>query len=147
VRSLLHRLFAKLKFCSIAKNPKLKFLVIVNPNSGPGAAPWWPNEDYVRELPRLNAYENVQVVGYVRATYCKRAIEHVFDDIQVYADRCRDEPAGLGVQGIFLDETTNVYSPLVKEYLGQIDEKVKEMNGIGGDKIVCEHLCSLRFIS
>jgi hypothetical protein len=111
-------------------------LVIINPNSGPGTAPWWPNEDYVREIPRLNTYENVQVVGYVRATYCERPIEHVFDEIKAYADRCRDEPTGLGVQGIFLDETTNLFSPEVKQYLDQIDDKVKRINGIGGDKIV-----------
>jgi hypothetical protein len=125
-----------LKVFSISEHPKLRFLVIINPNSGPGAAPWWPNEDYVREIPRLNAYDNVQVVGYVKATYCKRLLEDVCDDIQVYADRGKDRSSGLQVQGIFLDETTNLYSPPVKQYLDQIDDKVRGTDGIAGEKIV-----------
>ncbi|KAF1919939.1 Spherulation-specific family 4 [Ampelomyces quisqualis] len=119
-------------YAAISQNPDLKFLIIINPNSGPGAAPWWPNEDYVREIPRLNAYANVQVVGYVRATYCKRSIDEVCKDVQTYADR---SSIGLEVQGIFVDETTNLYSSRAKRYLDQIDEIVKAIDGIGGERI------------
>jgi hypothetical protein len=125
-----------LKAPSISQNSDLKFLIIINPNSGPGAAPWWPNEDYVREIQRLNAYANVQIVGYVRATYCKRFIEDVCEDIQTYANRPQNGTPDLEVQGIFVDETTNLYSSRVKRYLDQIDEKVKTTHGIGGDCVV-----------
>jgi hypothetical protein len=111
-------------------------LIIINPNSGPGAAPWWPNEDYVREIPRLNAYSNVQIVGYVRATYCKRSIDDVCEDVEAYANRSLDGVPGLEVQGIFVDETTNLYSSKVKRYLDEIDGKVKTTEGIGGERIV-----------
>lgn len=111
-------------------------MVIINPNSGPGAAPWWPNEDYVREISRLNRYRNVQIVGYVRATYCQRGINDVFDDIETYAKRVDSGPGGLQVEGIFVDETTNVYSSQAKEYLDQIDSKVKLVGGIGGSRLV-----------
>ena len=90
----------------------------------------------MREIPCLAAYANVQIVGYVRATYCKRSIDDVCDDIQRYGSRSRGSVAGLEVQGIFLDETTNLYSSRVKSYLDEIDEKVKAMVGIGGDRIV-----------
>ncbi|KAH7395272.1 Spherulation-specific family 4-domain-containing protein [Phaeosphaeria sp. MPI-PUGE-AT-0046c] len=119
----------------IAENPSLQFLVIVNPNSGPGAAPWWPNEDYVREVPQLSRYSNVQIVGYVRATYCQRGIANVFDDIETYAKRAKSETGGLQLQGIFVDETANVYSPVVKQYLDQIDQKVKMVGGVGGNRL------------
>jgi hypothetical protein len=123
---------------SISACPDLQFLIIINPNNGPGAAPWWPNQDYLREIPRLNAYDNVRIVGYVHATYCQRSIENVLKDIKMYADRpqkdCRDT---LEVQGIFVDETVNLYSPKAAQYLRRIDDEVKANDGISGDRIVC----------
>lgn len=118
-------------------NPELQFLIIINPNSGPGDAPWWPNEDYVREIPRLNACPNVVTLGYVRVTYCNRPIEEVFQDIETYAERSENiVHSGLELQGIFVDETVNLYSDEAKQYLDRIDEKVKESSGIGGNKQV-----------
>lgn len=122
---------------SLAAYPNLQFLVIVNPNSGPGAAPWWPTDDYVREIPRLNTHPNVDILGYVRATYCTRPLADVFDDIDMYATwSLDDEHQGLGVQGIFVDETVNLYSTDAKQYLDEIDQKVKTTEGIGGDGTV-----------
>jgi hypothetical protein len=122
---------------SISAYPELNFVVIINPNSGPGAAPWWPNEDYVREIPRLNSCANVQIVGYVRATYCKRAWDHVFEDIQAYANLPTDDNnSALEMQGIFVDETPNLYSPHTKEYLEDIDKSVKAVKGIGAPRLV-----------
>ena len=137
-----HHASALLTYRSLSTNPKLKFLIIINPNSGPGAAPWWPNEDYVREIPRLNAFANVTIVGYVRATYCERPLSEVFEDIDAYATRFReDKSGGLGVQGIFLDETVNLYSKKAKQYLDEIDLKVKTTDGITVDRLVSISLC------
>jgi hypothetical protein len=58
-------------------------------------------------------------------------------DIETYAARSSDDSfQGLQVQGIFIDETVNLYSPKVKQYLDGIDEKIKTNDGIGGDRIV-----------
>jgi hypothetical protein len=122
---------------SISAYPGLDFVVIINPNSGPGTAPWWPNEDYVREIPRLNSYPNVQTVGYVRAAYCKRALDNVFEDIQTYAIRPEDDSiSALEMQGIFVDETPNLYSPRTKQYLDDIDKSVKAIKGFGVPRLV-----------
>src|SRR3954452_15888951 len=98
---------------SIAQHPDVQFLVIINPNSGPGAAPWWPNADYVREIPRLNALPNVKTLGYICATYCKRSLDAALDDIDTYGARGRKD-ARQGVDGIFVDETVNLYSDEAK---------------------------------
>jgi hypothetical protein len=119
----------------IAAYPNLEFLVIINPNSGPGAAPWWPNGDYIREIPRLNELPNVTTLGYVRATYCKRDLKDVLEDIQTYAERGRKD-AGLRVDGIFVDETVNLYSKEAKGYLDVIDRKVEESIGVTGSRLV-----------
>jgi hypothetical protein len=69
--------------------------------------------------------------------YCERLVEDVFQDIKTYADRPGKEALkGLEVQGIFVDETVNLYSPQAKQYLRRIDDEVKASEGIGGDRIV-----------
>ncbi|KAF2645200.1 hypothetical protein P280DRAFT_545224 [Massarina eburnea CBS 473.64] len=124
-------------FKSIEAYPALEFVVIINPNSGPGSEPWWPNTDYVREVRKLNAYPNVQTVGYVATTYCKRSIEDVFADIAKYVSWSSDNRyPGLGVTGIFFDETLNLFHEDVKEYLDAISIKVKNSEGILGFKTV-----------
>lgn len=113
-------------------------MIIVNPISGPGGPPWWPNKDYVREIPRLNAEPNVTTIGYIRVDYCRRPLEEVFGDIKTYADRSVDPDfEGLGMEGIFVDETPNHAKPEFKEYLDAVDQYIKNVDGILGSRIVC----------
>jgi hypothetical protein len=115
----------------------LDFIVILNPNSGPGAPPWWPNADYVREIPKLNAQPNVQTLGYVATDYCKRPISEVVDDVASYASWSSNLGCpGLRVDGIFFDETPNAYSNEAKSYLNDITKCVKENAGIMRDRLV-----------
>ncbi|KAH7116121.1 Spherulation-specific family 4 [Dendryphion nanum] len=117
--------------------PALKWVVIVNPINGPGGPPWWPNEDYVREIPRLNAEPNVTTIGYIRIDYCRRPIEEVYEDIKTYADRATDPQfPGLGLEGIFVDETPNHHTEEFKNYLDAVDRYIKGIDGILGDRIV-----------
>jgi hypothetical protein len=120
---------------SVAAFPHLQFLVIVNPNSGPGAEPWWPNEDYLREIPRLNALPNVTTLGYVRATYCKRPIHDLCGDIETY-DRRGREDSKCRVDGIFIDETVNLYSEEAKRYLDSVDHAASTLLGVAGKRLV-----------
>lgn len=78
-------------------------------------------------------------IGYVRATYCQRPVEDIFEDIETYAKRSNDaEHGGLGVQGVFLDETTNLYTEETKQYLDAIDQKAKGTGGIIGHRFVSQ---------
>lgn len=45
--------------------PTLQFNVVVNPNSGPGDDTL-PDSNYVAAVAALNAYPNVQTIGYVQ---------------------------------------------------------------------------------
>ncbi|KAF2027694.1 hypothetical protein EK21DRAFT_102390 [Setomelanomma holmii] len=119
----------------VERYPELNFLVIVNPDSGPGAAPWWQtNQDYPDAISDLKSYSKVQTVGYVRATYCNRPIDDVLQDIDTYASREVNGEQDV-FQGIFLDETVNVFSPDVKAYLDRVDDKIKGTNGISDNRI------------
>ncbi|KAF2688139.1 hypothetical protein K458DRAFT_440834 [Lentithecium fluviatile CBS 122367] len=122
---------------SIAENPTLNFIVIINPNSGPGSPPWWPNADYVREIRKLNAYANVKTVGYIGTTYCQKPIEDVYAEISKYAEWSSDRRyPGLGVTGIFFDETPNLHTEAGQTYLESITQRVKETKGVLEDRMV-----------
>ncbi|KAK7187561.1 hypothetical protein PSPO01_06295 [Paraphaeosphaeria sporulosa] len=124
-------------FEAIAFNPTLRFVVIVNPNSGPGSEPWWPNADYLRDVPKLNACSNVRTVGYVSTAYCNRPIQEVYEDIRQYASWAKDKNSrSLGMNGIFFDETPNIFTENARNYLTAITQNVKNMGTLLGDGIV-----------
>ncbi|KAJ4287153.1 hypothetical protein N0V90_012551 [Kalmusia sp. IMI 367209] len=125
---------------SAAAYPSLQFTVIVNPNSGPGYAPWWPNTDYTTYLAKLNALPNIHVVGYTDTAqvnveggaYTTDTIEK---DIATYAARSTDATyPNIGVNGIFFDDVTNVYSDSIGEILEEVANYTKAQSGIEGSK-------------
>ena len=70
-------------------------------------------------------------------TYCKRPIDEVFADVAKYAAWSKDTRyPGLGVCGIFFDETPNLFSKESKSYLDAVSAKVKGSEGILGGRIV-----------
>lgn len=128
---------------SIATHPNVEFVVIVNPNSGPYAE--YPNSalgrlslpghDYCREIPKLNIFKNVTVIGYVRIDYCKKPLSEVFAEIETYAAWSR-EP-GLAVEGIFVDETPNHYSAEKVAFLEAIKHGIRSgLTGLAGTSLV-----------
>jgi len=120
---------------SIEYNPDLHFVVVINPNSGPGEPPA-PDARYAQELPKLNKQKNVTTVGYVRLQYCKRSLEQVYEDVAIYAGWAKNQAAGIYVEGIFLDEAPNEWSDRVGKYLDDLSVKIKETQGILGNKLV-----------
>jgi hypothetical protein len=71
-------------------------LLIVNPASGPGAA---PQADYRRAVRRMRA-AGTRVLGYVSTAYSARSARAVDADVDRYA-------RWYGVDGIFLDEASS----------------------------------------
>ncbi|BCS28304.1 spherulation-specific family 4 protein [Aspergillus puulaauensis] len=123
-------------YAAIESDPTLSFLVIVNPNSGPGDIPS-PDANYAREVARLNAYPNVYTIGYIRVDYCHRPLHEVFAEIARYAAWSEHyETTRLGVRGIFVDETPNHHSPERAEYLSALTRHIKEFPGILSDRFV-----------
>ncbi|ETS77282.1 hypothetical protein PFICI_11156 [Pestalotiopsis fici W106-1] len=121
---------------AIAAHPDTNFLVVVNPNSGPGDLPL-PGHDYVREVPRLNAFANVRTVGYVRIDYCRKPLRESMAEIRQFADwEVGHNIPGLHVQGIYVDETPNHVSKERSEYLDALRLYIKHVNGLMGDRTV-----------
>ncbi|KAH8647893.1 cell surface protein [Xylariales sp. PMI_506] len=125
---------------AIANNPEVNFLVVVNPNSGPGGAPL-PGRDYEREVPRLNAFANVRTVGYVKIDYCKRPLGESCGDVELYAGWGRDHHQsgsipGMYVEGIYVDETPNHYAEEREHYLKHLHEYIREADGLLSPRMI-----------
>jgi hypothetical protein len=121
---------------SIRQYPNLNFIIIINPASGPGASSS-PDGNYTREIPQLNAHTNVQTVGYVATGYATRSLDDVFQDIKTYATwRDNKSVPGLGMDGIFLDETPNAYSSASFDFVSAIDKNVRSSEGWGTNGMV-----------
>jgi Spherulation-specific family 4 len=115
-------------------HPHLSFTVIVNPNSGPGSSEY-PDDQYSTELQKLNAYLNVETVGYVRTGYATRNITTVVSEVSTYAGWASKSSA-LAMHGIFFDEAPHEYSADAVEYMRSINQAVKNATGLQGDKTV-----------
>lgn len=100
--------------------------------------------NYIREVARLNSIPNVCTIGYVRIDYCKRDITEVYQDIENWAGWSRDfSNTGLGVHGIFIDESPNVHSEHVARYLDGVGLKTKNSEGLMGNRLVSRPMFKL----
>jgi hypothetical protein len=124
---------------SVTSHPNQHFIVILNPNSGPGSSSF-PADQYISQIQRINSFPNVQTVGYVRTGYATRNISDVLVDVAVYSGWDTNANAtlgsGLAVHGIFFDEAPSEYSTATADYMLTINHAVKESIGILGDKTV-----------
>jgi hypothetical protein len=123
-------------FDSIASHSNLNFTIVVNPASGPGSGAG-PDANYTREIPRLNAYANVRTLGYVSTAYAKRDLGEVLQDISTYSTwSWNSTVAGLGMQGIFLDETPAQYDSANAQFFETIASAVRSETGLGSNPLV-----------
>jgi hypothetical protein len=109
---------------------------VVNPASGPGTGAG-PDANYTREIPRLNAYANVRTVGYVSTDYARRNLSSVLQDISTYSAWSGNLTiSGLGMQGIFLDETPAQYDGANAQFFETIASAVRSETGLGTNPLV-----------
>ncbi|KAG8164981.1 hypothetical protein KVR01_005256 [Diaporthe batatas] len=95
-------------YVAAESHPELDFLVVVNPNSGPGADVL-PDANYIEALARLTAAPNVKVIGYVHCSYGKRLLDELVAEVSAYrgwthASERREDGKAIVVDGIFFDE-------------------------------------------
>jgi Spherulation-specific family 4 len=131
----------------IANHPSLNFTIVVNPSSGPGNGAG-PDANYTREIPRLNGYANVRTFGYVSTNYAKRDLSMVLRDISTYSAWSENSTfPGLGMHGIFFDETSSQYEPANAQFFETIASAVRSETGLGSNPLVSCPLCSANMLS
>ncbi|SPC62252.1 related to Spherulin 4 precursor [Ustilago sp. UG-2017b] len=106
-------------YTALRNNPTVAFTVVVNPNSGPGTGKA-PNSDYAAAIKRLRAIAGanqiLELVGYVRTDYGKRAEAEVKADVAKYVGWAD----GVKLDGIFFDEV-GTQSKWLKLYTNYTD--------------------------
>lgn len=126
---------------SIAQCHTTNFIIIINPNSGPGVDPdgWQPDKRYSRGILKLKAFVNVTLVGYVRLDYCRRSLSDVRTDIEKYAGWSQKSFEGqqdLSMNGIFFDEVPNIFTEAIAEQLASLTKIVRKAKGFSNDSWV-----------
>lgn len=87
----------------IASHPEVQWLVIVNPNSGPGTTASSPTDpSIISGIAKLNSYANVQTIGYVLTGHGSRDKAAITADVDTYAKWTGDIKLG----GIYFDEAS-----------------------------------------
>ncbi|KAL3443105.1 Spherulation-specific family 4 [Aspergillus insuetus] len=119
---------------AILTHPDLHFLVVVNPQSGPGSTSS-PDEAYQTALHQLSTYPNVQKVGYVRTGYAERNISDVLADVATYGG-WEAQSSAFAMEGIFFDESPHQYAAETVDYLERINLAVKNVTGLTGERTV-----------
>ncbi|CAG8981998.1 hypothetical protein HYALB_00004866 [Hymenoscyphus albidus] len=115
---------------AIESHPSTTFAIIINPQSGPGPNPV-PDTNFTIQIPRLNQYHNVLNVGYVPTNYSHRPLESVVSDIQTYARWHSNALRGMGLSGIFLDETPSEWSDEAGMFYQSIESVIRGVGGFG----------------
>lgn len=118
----------------VSAHPTLNFTVVINPFNGPGPD-YLPDANYTREIPGLNAVANVRTLGYVSTNYTKRDLKDVLKDIDTYAN-WTTEKEGMGMRGIFLDETPGTWTDESGEFLEAVAKGVRTADGLGTAPLV-----------
>lgn len=83
-------------------------------------------------VPRLTAYSNALVIGYVRTDKGTRDISEVKKEIDTYEGwpSASGNPS-FAVHGTFLDEAPSEYDAAAVEYFQQLASSIRGSNGLG----------------
>jgi hypothetical protein len=117
---------------SIAANPSLPFQIVV----APSLANTYPDINYVAGLQSLNAFPNVQTLGYVYTDWALRNVSAVEADIDSYAAWADwTEAKNIGVSGIFFDQAPSQLTASTEAYMTSITTYARTKLGAGNDHI------------
>ncbi|KAJ5632895.1 hypothetical protein N7490_009234 [Penicillium lividum] len=121
---------------AISAHPNVNFTIVINPGNGPGSNDL-PDANYTSAVPRLSSYANVRLLGYVHTSYTTRNAAAVYRDIKTYAEwPTHSGNPDLAVRGIFFDETPQQYSVHSFDYLQNLTQLTKGLNGLGSNPYV-----------
>ena len=90
---------------------------VLNPDSGPGAA---PDAEYLAAVNALRAAGG-QVIGYVATGYGERPLHEVIAEIETYRTR-------YPLDGWFLDEMADTATPELLAYYGEVRDHVRQVD-------------------
>ncbi|KAF2422842.1 hypothetical protein EJ08DRAFT_463660 [Tothia fuscella] len=121
-------------YSAVQSHPNIDFTVIVNPGDGPGPNANPGGQKFVKATEKLKSYRNVQIIGYVKIGYGKRSMNSVTGEINRYAG-WRKGNGKIAVDGIFLDEATEIWNATSERYLQDVQRLIKGNSNLGARHI------------
>ena len=103
----------------IRNHPQVQYLVIINPDSGPGSGDY-PDSNYIDGVSKLNTFDNVNLVGYVDTWYTSVPLDTVYANIDKYANWANYADANITINGIFFDDMTNNANHTAYDYMSSV---------------------------
>ncbi|KAI4246044.1 MAG: hypothetical protein LQ352_006472 [Teloschistes flavicans] len=94
-------------FSTIESHSAVQFIVVVNPQSGPGTSSYPTDQNIISGVSKLNSYPNVHTVGYVLTGHGSRDTANVTADVDVYASWAGYSGANIAIKGIYFDEVSS----------------------------------------
>lgn len=91
---------------TIEAYPRVQWLVVINPNSGPGTTGYPSDPNFISGIAKLNGYSNVNTVGYVDTKYGNKTIATVNSETDVYASWANYANADIAIGGIYFDDVS-----------------------------------------
>lgn len=118
---------------SIVKHQDVKFIVIINPDDGPGNSTR-PSREYANVLSALQVYPHVQTLGYIRTDRGTRDNATVRAEIAAYSGWSKFQD--LRLNGIFFDQTPYRDEGNARAYLRNISATVRNSEGFLEPRLV-----------
>ena len=106
---------------AISAQPKTPWLVVANPDNGPGDTlkPGNSDPDYIAAMTQLNKLKNVKSLGYVATFFGFNALDQVKTQIDAWKGWATYKKSNIAVSGIFFDEAPSsnlTYMKIVAQY-------------------------------
>ncbi|KAK0644388.1 Spherulation-specific family 4 [Cercophora newfieldiana] len=122
-------------FAAARSYPTQGFVVVVNPDNGPGSSPA-PDCNYLRALLELSSLANVTILGYIFCSYGDRPLIEIEAEIRVYRDWGSPPSGALRIDGVFVDEVPSEQGCI--DYLSSITHFSKQTlrSSHGGHAVV-----------
>jgi len=108
----------------VSQHPKVKFQIIINPNSGPGDSDY-PDANFITGVSKLNSFANVVLFGYVDTAYTDRALSDVNSDVETYAGWSSYPKANISLSGIFFDDVIDSNTSAAYGYMTNVSATAK----------------------
>lgn len=128
---------ANIKAPRFIKYHETKFLVIVNPDNGPGSNAW-PSTEYLSAVKALHRHQNVQALGYIDTASGKQNQSLVRAEIARYAGWF-NQSAEFGLHGIYFDHTPWKFDNETQLYLRNLSSAVRHAEGFHDGVLVAHN--------
>ncbi|ATZ50607.1 hypothetical protein BCIN_06g01040 [Botrytis cinerea B05.10] len=108
--------------------PSITYTLIINPSTGPGTLNSFPDSSYIDAIASLNAFDNVQLLGYVDTAYMHRAVEDVVAEVGTYNHWQTNPAKDIHMHGIFFDDCVSNWNLSTSQYMSTIASSAHQSN-------------------